>query len=92
MTKSLWTKCLRSPWTSSWPSSQLCLLLLALVLAFIGAKMMAEPWWDMPVLVSLGGVAGILLVTILLSVLAGPKTHTEPGHANTGNQGIARTD
>jgi tellurite resistance protein TerC len=64
---------------------------LALVLAFIGAKMVVEPWWDMPVLVSLGGVAAILLTTIVISVMAGPKAKPEPAHAKEGNQGIART-
>lgn len=46
---------------------------LALVLIFIGGKMVAEPWWHSSVGLSLGIVAGILLVTIGLSVLAGPK-------------------
>jgi tellurite resistance protein TerC len=46
---------------------------LALVLIFIGAKMVAEPWWHASVKLSLGIVAGILLVTILISLLAGPK-------------------
>ncbi|HEY1468013.1 MAG TPA: TerC family protein [Candidatus Acidoferrum sp.] len=46
---------------------------LALVLMFIGAKMLAEPWWHVSVGLSLGIVAAILLVTILISLLAGPK-------------------
>lgn len=46
---------------------------LALVLLFIGAKMVAEPWWHISVSLSLGVVAAILLVTILISLLAGPK-------------------
>jgi tellurite resistance protein TerC len=46
---------------------------LALVLMFIGAKMVAEPWWHISVLLSLGVVGGILLITIVISLLAGPK-------------------
>ncbi len=46
---------------------------LALVLVFIGGKMVAEPWWHCSVKLSLGIVAGILLVTIVLSLVAGPK-------------------
>ncbi len=46
---------------------------LALVLMFIGAKMVAEPWWHLSVGVSLGMVAGILLIAVMISLLAGPK-------------------
>jgi tellurite resistance protein TerC len=43
---------------------------LALVLVFIGVKMLAEKWIDLPTMLSLGIVAGIILLSILLSVLA----------------------
>jgi tellurite resistance protein TerC len=46
---------------------------LALVLIFIGVKMVAEPWFDISVLISLAVVAGILLVATALSLLAGPR-------------------
>jgi tellurite resistance protein TerC len=46
---------------------------LALVLIFVGLKMLAEPWWHISVGLSLGVVAAILLITILISLLAGPK-------------------
>ncbi len=46
---------------------------LALVLMFIGAKMVVEPWWHISVLLSLGVVGGILLIIIVISLLAGPK-------------------
>ncbi len=46
---------------------------LALVLIFIGGKMVAEPWWHASVGFSLAVVAGILLLTMVISVLAGPK-------------------
>jgi tellurite resistance protein TerC len=46
---------------------------LAIVLLFIGVKMVAEPWWHVSVKLSLAVVAGVLLVTMLISLLAGPK-------------------
>jgi tellurite resistance protein TerC len=45
---------------------------LALVLMFIGVKMVADPWWHISVGSSLTVVAGILLLAALLSLLAGP--------------------
>ncbi|HTD65509.1 MAG TPA: TerC family protein [Candidatus Limnocylindria bacterium] len=42
---------------------------LALVLVFIGAKMLAEKWVHVPTRLSLGIVAGIILFSVLLSVL-----------------------
>ena len=46
---------------------------LALVLLFIGAKMVLDPWWHVSVRLSLAVVAGVLLATMLISLLAGPK-------------------
>ncbi len=46
---------------------------LSFVLAFIGAKMMVEPWVHTSVEISLGIVAGILLVALAASLLVGPK-------------------
>ena len=46
---------------------------LAMVLMFIGAKMVAEPWWHVSVGPSLGVVAAILIITALISLLAGRK-------------------
>ncbi len=46
---------------------------LALVLLFIGAKMVLDPWWHVSVKLSLAAVAGVLLATMLISLLAGPK-------------------
>jgi tellurite resistance protein TerC len=45
---------------------------LALVLMFIGVKMVAEPWLHISVHVSLGVVGGILLLATIFSLLAGP--------------------
>jgi len=47
---------------------------LALVLIFVGAKMIAEPWLKISVELSLGIVIAMLLVTVLLSLLAKKKT------------------
>ena len=47
---------------------------LALVLIFVGAKMIAEPWLKIPVQLSLGIVVGVLLLTVLFSLPAKRKT------------------
>jgi tellurite resistance protein TerC len=47
---------------------------LAIVLTFIGVKMIVEPWVHISVEISLGVVAGILLVALAGSLLLGPKT------------------
>jgi len=52
---------------------------LALVLIFIGAKMVADPWVHISVVLSLGVVGGILLLAMLVSVLTGPTKKKEPG-------------
>jgi tellurite resistance protein TerC len=44
------------------------------VLAFIGAKMIVEPWVHISVQISLAVVAGILLVALAASLLVSPKT------------------
>jgi len=59
---------------------------LALVLIFIGVKMVLDPWIHIPVTLSLGVVGGILLATTLLSLWAGPRK--EP--AETQAQGESR--
>ena len=52
---------------------------LALVLIFVGAKMIAEPWLKIPVELALGLVLGMLLLTVLFSLLA-KKNTTESKH------------
>jgi tellurite resistance protein TerC len=52
---------------------------LALVLLFIGAKMVADPWLHVSVVLSLGVVGGILLLAMLISVLTCPVKKKEPG-------------
>lgn len=46
---------------------------LSFVLAFIGAKMIVEPWVHISVEISLAVVAGFLLVALAASLLASPK-------------------
>ena len=46
---------------------------LSVVLTFIGAKMIAEHWVEIPVHVSLGVVAGILAVSLIASLLLPAK-------------------
>jgi tellurite resistance protein TerC len=46
---------------------------LAIVLVFIGGKMIGERWLHIPVAVSLGVVGGVLLIALLASVLIPPK-------------------
>jgi tellurite resistance protein TerC len=47
---------------------------LSFVLAFIGTKMIVEPWVHISVETSLAVVAGILSVALAASLLVGPKT------------------
>jgi TerC family integral membrane protein len=47
---------------------------LSFVLAFIGAKMIVEPWVHISVEISLAVVGGILLVALAASLLVKPKT------------------
>ena len=54
---------------------------LALVLIFIGMKMVVDPWWHISVHVSLAVVGGILLIATLLSLRAGPRQ--ESGKSQT---------
>jgi tellurite resistance protein TerC len=49
---------------------------LAVVLVFIGGKMIGERWLHIPVTVSLGVVGGVLLIALLASVLIPPKRTT----------------
>jgi tellurite resistance protein TerC len=51
---------------------------LAFVLAFIGGKMIAEPWLHIPVGISLGVVGGVLLIALLASVLIPVKKKISP--------------
>lgn len=45
---------------------------LSAVLAFVGTKMLVEPWFKVPVPVSLGVIAGILTLSVAISMLKPP--------------------
>src|SRR2546430_3201257 len=49
---------------------------VAVVLVFIGGKMIGERWLHIPVAVSLGVVGGVLLVALLASLLFPPRNKT----------------
>jgi len=48
---------------------------ISAVLAFIGAKMLIEPWWRVPLGLALGVVAGFLAIAVLASVVWPPKSN-----------------
>jgi tellurite resistance protein TerC len=49
---------------------------LALVLIFVGVKMVLDPWWHISVGLSLAVVGTILCLTTILSLWAGPRKKT----------------
>ena len=53
---------------------------LALVLVFVGVKMVVEPWLHISVGVSLAVVLGMLILAVLISLLANKKA-VSPGNA-----------
>ena len=42
---------------------------LAVILTFVGAKMLIEPWIHIPILLSLGVVLGVLAASIVASLI-----------------------
>ena len=46
---------------------------LSVVLTFVGAKMLTESLWPIPIGVALGVVGGVLLASVLLSLVIKPK-------------------
>jgi len=52
---------------------------LGLVLTFVGLKMLAQDWYDLPITSSLAIIAGILTVAIVASWVAGPKQPLQQG-------------
>lgn len=49
---------------------------LSIVLGFIGVKMLIEPWFKVPILMSLGAVFSIITISILVSILFQKKTES----------------
>jgi tellurite resistance protein TerC len=65
---------------------------LSFVLVFIGGKMVAEPWMQIPVHISLGVVAGILAIALAASLLSpAPEASPEPGSTHGKNRAAANT-
>jgi tellurite resistance protein TerC len=60
---------------------------LAVILIFIGTKMLAAQWFKVPNLVSLGVIAGVLTVAIVASLLRPPKA--EEAAAESASDGGA---
>lgn len=50
---------------------------LSVILAFIGVKMLISPWFHIPSPVSLGIVGGVLIISVLLSILFPEKKELE---------------
>jgi len=64
---------------------------LSFILTFIGAKMIAERWIDIPVHISLGVVAAILLIALLASLLL-PEKKTTQAQAEPAESKLERED
>jgi tellurite resistance protein TerC len=50
---------------------------LSIVLAFIGVKMLIEPWYKFTTVAALGIVAAIILGSVIFSVIAGRREHVK---------------
>ena len=57
---------------------------LAVILTFVGVKMILEPWVHIPILASLAVVLGVLLISIVASLIW-PRAH----QAQRGDDGLA---
>ena len=55
---------------------------LAIVLVFIGGKMLAVPWFHIPIQWSLSIVGAIILISVILSLTLSQKTDTPTGDAS----------
>ena len=64
---------------------------LSFILAFIGAKMIAEHWIDIPVHISLGVVAAILAIALVASLLL-PKNETAQAVVPSAEPKLRRED
>jgi tellurite resistance protein TerC len=47
---------------------------LAIILTFIGLKMIAAEWFKVPIVIALGVVVGVLAISVAASLLFPPKT------------------
>lgn len=51
---------------------------LAIILTFIGIKMLISPWYHIPSPISLGIVASILIISVVISIMFPDKEEEEP--------------
>ena len=56
---------------------------LAVVLVFIGAKMLLSRWWAMPTSITLAVVAGVITVSILMPRAVADGVRKGPQHRDT---------
>lgn len=63
---------------------------LAIVLVFIGGKMLLMPWFHVPIQWSMGLVAGIILASVLLSLLRNRKNPQALAKINERDPGTAK--
>jgi tellurite resistance protein TerC len=52
---------------------------LAIILIFVGGKMLLSDWWPIPASVSLGVIVGVLVTTVLASVAFSRKSRAKSG-------------
>ena len=55
---------------------------LAIVLVFIGGKMLAVPWFHIPIQWSLSIVGGIILISVILSLMLSKKDDALTGESS----------
>ena len=57
---------------------------VAAILTFIGVKILIKGWWDMPVLLSLGILAGVLIISTIASLVFPAPKGVKPEEVATG--------
>jgi tellurite resistance protein TerC len=55
---------------------------LSLILVFVGVKMLLVDLYKIPIGIALGTVAGVLVISVIASILHPPKTKTTPSAVN----------
>jgi tellurite resistance protein TerC len=64
---------------------------LAIILTFVGLKMIAEAWIHVPILVSLGVIVGVLLLSVVASLIWPPPPPPPTGEIETTGSIFAAT-
>jgi tellurite resistance protein TerC len=57
---------------------------VAAILTFIGVKILIKGWWEMPVLLSLGILAGVLIISTIASLVFPAPKEVKPEDVATG--------